>query len=481
MRMKPLISSALAAVVAVLAAAPADAATRVIVRGAGFGHGVGLSQYGAYGFAKRGADHRAIIGHYYRGTELRTLSGEQTVRVLLQSAGTVRVRGVRGIAGGRALDPGTTYAIRGFGSQLSLRTTAGTSLGRYAAPLRLVGADGGLQLLGRAGNGVVSGRYRGALELRPSSVGVNAINALGLEDYVRGVISAESPASWPAAALRAQAIVARTYAITTNKPGAGFDHYPDVRSQVYNGVRAEYPSTDAAVRATSRQIVTYDDRPVVTYFFSTSGGRTENVENSFIGADPKPWLKSVDDPYDRESPKHRWGPYRWTLAQAQRRFGSWVKGRFVRVDVIRRGASPRIVAADIVGTRGRTRVSGPQIRARLGLDDTWVTFRVIGTNAVPPSRDDAPGAPSGGGGGAAPRAYGLRPAPRTPRAVLRGTIRPASPSGWVRVERRTAGGTWTHELDVQLRAGGTYRAAVRRGGTYRVRVGGDAGPAVRVR
>lgn len=481
MRLIPTLSTVLVAGVAAAAAAPADAATRVIVRGAGFGHGVGLSQYGAYGFAKRGTDYRAILAHYYRGTELRTASGAQTVRVLLQSAGTVRVRNVRGIAGGRALDPGTTYAIRGFGSQLVLRTAAGRSLGRHAAPLRLVGAGGGLQLVGRAGNGIVSGRYRGDLELRPSSVGVNAINAVGLEDYVRGVISAESPASWPAAALRAQAVVARTYAITTNKPGAGFDHYPDVRSQVYHGIRGEYPSTDAAVRATSRQVVTHGGEPVVTYFFSTSGGRTENVENSFIGADPKPWLRSVSDPYDKESPKHRWGPFRWTVAQAQRRFGAWVKGRFVRVDIVRRGASPRIVAADIVGTRGRTRVSGPQIRARLGLNDTWVTFRVIGTSST--SSPSAAAPPSGGdpSGGAAPRAFGLRRAAGTPRAVLRGTIRPGSPSGWARIERRAADGTWAHELDVELRPGGTYRAAVRRAGTYRVRVGRDAGPAVRVR
>lgn len=470
MRMTHAISAAVAAAIALLAATPADAATRVIVRGAGFGHGVGLSQYGAYGFAKRGADHRAILRHYYRGTELRTLSGEPTVRVLLQSAGTVRVANVRGVAGGRALDPARTYAIRGFGSQLVLRTATGATIGRYAAPLRLAGAPGGLRLAGRAGNGVVNGRYRGDLELRPSGVGVNAVNAVALEDYVRGVVSAESPASWPAAALRAQAVVARTYAITTSKSGAGFDHYPDVRSQVYDGIRAEYPSTDAAVRATARQVVTYRGEPVVTYFFSTSGGRTENVENSFIGADPKPWLRSVADPYDVESPKHRWGPFRWTVAQAQRRFGSWVKGRFVRVDVVRRGRSPRIVAADVVGTRGRTRVTGPQIRARLGLDDTWVSFRVIRTTAAPPA-----------GGGGAPRGFGLRTAPRAPRAALRGAIRPGSPSGWARVERRAADGAWAHELDVELAADGAYDADVRRAGTYRVRVGADAGPAVRVR
>ncbi|MBJ7328481.1 MAG: SpoIID/LytB domain-containing protein [Solirubrobacteraceae bacterium] len=463
----------IAAVLAALATAPtADAATRVVVKGAGFGHGVGLSQYGAYGFAKRGTDYRTIIKHYYSGTEIQTRQTSQTVRVLLQTTGTVRVSGASRITGGRALNPNATYSARGFGSQVILRTAGGRALGRYNAPLSLQAGSSGIRLLGRAGNGISNGRYRGAMELRPGSVGVNAINAVGLEDYVRGVVSAESPSSWPADALRAQAVVARTYAITTNKPGEGFDQYPDVRSQVYHGIHGEYPSTDSAVRATASQVVTYQGRPVVTYFFSTSGGRTENVENSFLGADPAPWLKSVTDPYDRESPKHRWS-YRWTVAQAQRRFGSWVKGRFRGVEIVQRGKSPRIVKADIVGSRGKTRVTGPQIRARLGLDDTWVSFRVMGTTATPPKSGD-------GKGGATPRAFGLARAATPPRAVLQGTITPAGSTGWLHVERRAADGTWQPEVETRARWNGTYRVGVRRAGTYRIRVGSDTGPPVAV-
>ena len=94
-------------------------------------------------------------------------------------------------------------------------------------------------------------------------------NVVGLDDYLQGVVPAESPASWPAEALRAQAIAARTYAITTAK-SADFDHYADTRSQVYKGVGIEQPSTNAAVADTRGQIVTYQGQPVVTYFFSTS-------------------------------------------------------------------------------------------------------------------------------------------------------------------------------------------------------------------
>ena len=96
--------------------------------------------------------------------------------------------------------------------------------------------------------------------------------------------------------------------------------------------------------------MTYDGVPVVTYFFSTSGGRTEDVENTPLGNEPRPWLKSVDDPYDDTSPRHRWGPIRMTLGQADRKLGSLVKGKFRGIEVVRRGRSPRIVEADVIGT-----------------------------------------------------------------------------------------------------------------------------------
>ena len=187
---------------------------------------------------------------------------------------------------------------------------------------------------------------------------MNAINAVSLEDYVAGVVSRESPSSWPLEALKAQAVAARTYAVTTSKAGAGFDQYADTRSQVYGGVAAETASTNQAVAATRGQVVTYEGEPVVTFFFSTSGGRTENVENTNLGTAPKPWLKSVADPYDGVSPKHRWGPIKLTLRAGRRASSSGlVKGRFKGIKVVRRGRSPRIVSADIVGTGGRTRVS----------------------------------------------------------------------------------------------------------------------------
>jgi stage II sporulation protein D len=431
--------------------APALAADRLTIRGAGFGHGVGMSQYGALGMARDGATYDAILGHYYTDTELGTTDPGQTVRVLLQSsAGTASFSGAER-AGPRRLDPGQTYSARGRGASVDLLSPRGRRIGTYPAPLVVSGSA--VRLGG-------SGTYRGSLELRPSAFGgIDAINAVSLEQYVAGVISRESPASWPLEALKAQAVAARTYAITSSKGGAGFDHYADTRSQVYGGVAAETPSTNRAVAETAGQVVTYDGEPVTTYFFSTSGGRTEDVENTSLGDRPLPWLKSVEDPGDAVSPRHRWGPIRLTTAQAQARLGGLVKGRFRGIVVRERGVSPRIVSADVVGTAGSTRVDGATLRARLGLDDTWAYFTSIGIVEARPRRAVAAGP--------------------TPVAAVTGSVLPARVGAEVQVQIRRGSG-WTTVASTIVRRGGRYRAELAQPGTYRAVFSGDAGPSVRV-
>src|SRR5262249_23249089 len=269
--------------------------------------------------------------------------------------------------GDRRLSADRTYQVRRHGSEfVDLLSARGHRLATVGAPLRVTG-DAPLTLRGRAGNGRVNGSYRGAPEVLPRTFsGINASNAVNPHDYARGVVPAESPSSWPLDALKAQAVAARTYAITTSRGGT-FDQYPDTRSQVYAGVAGEQPSSNEAVAETRGEVVTYQGQPVVTYFFSTSGGQTENVENTPLGNEPKPWLRSVDDPYDDVSPKHRWGPTRMSLASAGKKLRGLVKGRFRGVKVVQRGASPRIMAADIVGSRGSTRVNGATLRARFNL------------------------------------------------------------------------------------------------------------------
>ncbi|MFL5905727.1 MAG: SpoIID/LytB domain-containing protein, partial [Solirubrobacteraceae bacterium] len=221
------------AVASTAAPAAAFAADRVWIEGHGFGHGIGLSQEGARGFAAHGFDYRRILGHYYRGTAVGRLASGRSVRVLLSSGGPAAFSGASDVGGVR-LEPGRTYtAVALPGGRLEVRL-GGRAVARGPSPLRVRGA-GPLNVGG--------GTYRGVLDLGAVPGGVQVVNELGLEDYVRGVVSAESPASWPIEALKAQAVAARGYAATTSH-GGGFDQYADTRSQVYRGVAAETARTD---------------------------------------------------------------------------------------------------------------------------------------------------------------------------------------------------------------------------------------------
>lgn len=465
---------------------PAQGASRVIVSGAGFGHGVGMSQYGAHGFAQRGASHAQILAHYYTGTRLGRLGGPSEVRVLLKRAGRIDFRGASRVAGDRRLEPSRTYtARRAVGGSVVLSSSGGRSLGTYEAPLRVVGSSEGVQVGGRADNDRTNGRYRGDLELRPASLGMSAINVVDLEDYIRGVVAGEMPSSWHRQALRTQAVAARTYAIATRKDGDGFDHYADTRSQVYIGVAGEQPTTNAAVAATKGEIVSYKGKPIVTYYFSTSGGRTENVENSFLGADPAPWLKSVKDPFDGDSPRHTW-TRRMSLATADRRLGSLVKGKLRRIRVLSRGRSPRVVRAQVIGSRGKRSVSGPTLRTKLGLYDTWARFTVItakatrGDGNTPKSASRSNG-PDGGGSGSSGGATAKASRAQAPVAgTIKGRVSPAVAGRRIVVQRRV-GGAWVDAVQTRTRGGGSYRVRVAQRGRYRVRYAGESGPSVRVR
>jgi stage II sporulation protein D len=457
---------------AVLASAPAasEAAVRHVVRGAGYGHGTGMSQYGAYGFALKGATYAEILAHYYRGTELST-APSRPVRVLLQPVDPyIRVQGATS-ANGRRLSAAATYVARPSGSLIALSTAAGRRVARFSAPLRFKG-PAPLRLLGPALNGISDGRYRGAIDVVTEGGGLTAVNVLDIDSYVRGVVAGEMPSSWPLEALKAQAVTARTYALATRKGGGIFDQYPDTRSQVYRGVTGESVRSDAAVAGTAGRIVTYDGVPAVTYFFSTSGGHTENVEYSSIGTSlSRPWLVGVPDPYDGHSPHHRW-QVSFSTATLTRALGS--PGTFRRLEVLKRGASPRVVRARVVGSSGSTTITGPAIRARLGLRDTWLTIVSVSSSA----RRAASVRPASWSGDARRSLVGeFWPARR--RALV-GSFWPAPRERRLRVERRT-GGRWRHLAFARTDSRGRYRKGLERAGVYRVRAGSVAGPSVRIR
>jgi stage II sporulation protein D len=139
--------------------------------------------------------------------------------------------------------------------------------------------------------------YRGVLELRVTAFGtVRAINWVGLERYLLGVVPAElGPEVWPELeALKAQAVAARTYAWRNMGQFAdeGFDQCATPRCQVYHGATAEHPLSDRAVAATRGEVLVWEGRPINAYFTATCGGHTENVESVFIG-ETAPYLRGV--------------------------------------------------------------------------------------------------------------------------------------------------------------------------------------------
>ncbi|MEA2401088.1 MAG: hypothetical protein QOK00_1491 [Thermoleophilaceae bacterium] len=441
-----------------VATSAADAAVRHVIRGAGFGHGIGMSQYGAYGYALNGAKYEGILAHYYKGTRLAT-APTRPVRVLLQPEDNyIRVRGATRIDG-HALKLDRTYVARESGGGIVVKTSSGKRVARVGNGARFEGPDA-VRLLGPALNFVSDGLYRGAIELRTEGAGITAINVLDLDTYVRGVVAGEMPSSWPLEALKVQAVAARTYALATRKTTGLYDQYPDTRSQVYRGVTGESVRSDAAVRDTAGRIVTYGGVPAVTYYFSTSGGHTENVEFSFVGSLSKPWLVGVPDPYDTQSPYHRW-QVKTTAAALDRALGA--PGKFKSVKVLERGVSPRVVRARVLGTKGSTVLTGPTIRTRLGLRDTWFTFVRVASSARYPRS-------------ARPASWGAR----MTAPALAGQFSP-TPKRRVLVLERRAGDRWVAVKRIRTTASGRYRASIGRAGAYRVRAGTVAGPAVRLR
>jgi stage II sporulation protein D len=352
---------------------PKQGPASFLVSGRGWGHGVGLSQWGAYGFARQGTSHDQILAHYYQGTTLgpaplsrvRVLLVPGRARVTISSQAPFRVRDALGetfelAAGPHQFGPG--FRLRVNGRPQHKQLTGPLTFLPGTAPLRLDRA------------------YRGNLVVSAASGKVRVVNHVGLEAYLFGVVPGEMPFYWVPEALKAQAVAARTYALAVRKSGSDFDLYPDVRSQVYSGISGERASTTAAVQATAGQVVLYQGRIATTYFFSTSGGRTATVGDVWPGSGRIPYLVSVPDPYDSASPHHEWGPFSVQsrrLARALR-----VPGRLldVRLAITPSG---RVRTVTAVGSRGGSTVTGADVRRALGLRSTW--FRISLLALDPPS------------------------------------------------------------------------------------------------
>lgn len=364
-------------------------ATSFTLTGGGYGHGHGMSQHGAAGAAQQGLDHRKILAFYYPGTTLATQS--RTISVLLSADTTSDVAvvarsglKVTQLAPRRTLTlpkRGTRWRLVGAsrgrtvlarlvdGRWRTWRTLRGAAEFHASGPVSLVLPNGR--------TAAYRGRLRSALP-SPQSVARDTVNVLNREDYLRGVVPAEMPASWPAAAVRSQAVAARTYAAhEQNHPLARHYQVCDTtRCQVYRGVAGEHPLGDAAIRATANQVLLYQGSPAFTQFSASNGG--------WSSTGSRPYLVAQEDPYDawRGNTVNRWT----VTVQRSTLRSLWPRaGRPTSVKVISRDGEGewggRVQKLQITGRAGTVTVSGDEVRRALGLRSTYFTPAAAAPNA----------------------------------------------------------------------------------------------------
>jgi stage II sporulation protein D len=270
----------------------------------------------------------------------------------------------------REVAPGTSLAAAPRGAMISV-SGSGARIERHMLVLHPADSGGSIRINGRA--------YRGALELRRGDSGLVVVNVVSLEQYLIGVVGAEMGLRAPEEieALKAQAIVSRTYAIKNQGrwKNLGFDLVGNVGDQAYGGQNNETPLAAMAVAATRGQVVTWNGQPIDAFFFSTCAGRTEEGSAAFAGAS-RPYLRSIDDldpsgtPWCATSPRMRWKTG-WTAAQMSATLRRTLASENLpgaRATDLRdvrpgdRNGSGRVATITLVGRNGQTALSGQAIR-----------------------------------------------------------------------------------------------------------------------
>ncbi len=259
-----------------------------------------------------------------------------------------------------------------------------------------------LQLASKATS---NNRYRGSLRIMTSSKAptVKVVNTLALESYLRGVVPAEMPSSWPTAALEAQTVAARSYAARRLRPGTSyFDVTDTTSSQVYLGARGERSTTDAVIKATAGVVLKSGGVIANTLFHSTGGGATEDNENVYTSsagakvAGAVSYLRGSSDrdpdgvPYDAGAPYATWTTNVYTREQLSAWFAADSRtavGALTELDLRDRGVSGRLISVTLIGTLGTKVVSGEVFRsvfnARRPSGDPMLRSTLLATEPIP--------------------------------------------------------------------------------------------------
>ena len=423
----------LVAVIALLPVAPARATTMpvVVIDGQGWGHGVGMAQDGAFWMAKAGATTSQILGQFYPGTSLAKMTpGDVRVAVFNGSAvtiafpngGRIDERGPTTTGFPVRIDPGGSARVRWNGAQLvvepvaAARTTAPPTTTTTAPPstTTIPTQNKSAQLLPPASttttmpprqasaapsapattwittthplvltpadSGTVAvvdrqRRYRGIVDVVMSDSGLRLVNQLPVEQYLRGMGEVRDP-SWPAAALRTQAIAARTYALRAM--AAAGEICDGQRCQVYLGQQAEYGAMDKAVAGTAGQVLTFNRGLASAVYSANAGGHSATREEGF-------GTTGGNYPYLRAAPYETKNPMPWTvtlkLSEVAARLG---RPDATAIEVTETGPSGRALSVALDGPDGRSLLTGRAFAAALGLRSTMFSVRMDTADAAQP-------------------------------------------------------------------------------------------------
>lgn len=373
--------------------------------GRGFGHGIGMSQFGAEGMGRLGKSYREILDFYYPGTTLRegpkdrgivvelsaadrTVDGAASVvlrprdglQVVTAGAGTLNVPDR--VAG----DPVSSVRVFRDGDGLTVRAYSGTGRENLAVQVRgsvlvRTNADRTGSVVSLVDDGGNPKAYRGFLQIRRAGGDVQVLNDVQLEDYLRAVVAAEVPGGWTSAAYRAQAVAARSYALLSQQiaraAGRAYDICDTTWCQAYGGATWETKDESDAVRDTAGQYLVSGGEPALTQFSSSNGG--------YSVAGSRSYLVAKQDPYDGVvTGDANWGHAWETTRSAQSIESAWPQiGQLRTLRVLGRDGQGvfggRVLSVALVGSAGTVSVSGDSFRSALGLKSTWWTITNAGS------------------------------------------------------------------------------------------------------
>lgn len=386
------------------------AADTYTLKGYGYGHGIGLCQWGAKGRADSGQNYQQILESYFQGTHVTSrdditkqirvrlfgksnlskaqVEGEKLVPIsFVKTDGTFVTDGTnvyRGMSGKWAVMPST-------GGCLKLARPDGTiAVDNVASPVIVTGDTTGTasSLVVYNASGKRNHSYTGSIYIY--SAGPSALYLVNYVDFEPNYLNGlgEMPSSWPYDALYSQAIAARSYAIACMKPQATFDVYDSTASQVYVGldkIRETSASGyrwgarwEKAVQDTRGQVITYNGVAIPAYYSSSCGGHTESIELSWLKSKAQPYLQGISDldssgkPYCQHEKNTS---FSWTKSISKSEFLTKLGVTGVaNVKVTKRGLSPRLVELKITQKDGTSKVIivGDSIRTKLGIKSAWI-------------------------------------------------------------------------------------------------------------